>query len=1273
MSKRKSVNMILEQLEDRRLLAAVESLQLMGPTERELPSVCSAFVSMPMVDATGSLSVMPSHVDAFFRANQAWTRDLAAGEPNDENVVTVSMVPDNTPVIGGADATSDRSNLFLTLDRLFGNTESWQTRIREAVETWDKLTGLRFVFVTDDGASVPDSKGLAGSRGQIRFAGLPLSSSEDVLGYATSKLGNEYGDIVINTNISDANSFLPNLSAIVLHEFGHILDLKHTWPVTQTKIMENRLIRGVLGPQTDDILEAQRLHGDDYEPNGSIVTSTSLGKLPIGTTTVENVSIQNNRDIDLFRFEGEASQKVSMRLVPEGSIYPKAYEENQGNMYPEFDSLRQSNLRLELLDALGQVLAERDLKLVGETETIEDFPLTADGDFYLRIQGSGIDTQRYKLIITIAFATPADELPSGDTAWLRQRVAEANSMVNPPPIPVPAGIYRLDSPIRISGKVVLVGSGIDRTIFDGGGTSQLFVADNAVSLSVSQATLRNSRSQGNGGAINFFGTDLTLDTISLRDNRAEMGGAVYVYGGDVTMRRIAGSFNESIGMGGVAFFLASDARIEASNFTFNKAASGGAVTSLGNVKIQGSYFFGNEAPGGGAISFGRDQDSRFELSDSWLIGNLGAYGGALSLGNGVSTISRVQISENKATSTAGGIRIVTDNSPSGGGAKAIVTIDRSLIDKNEAGSAGGIHSNENSDVTIRRSWIRQNKAISTAGGIGTSGRFRIEESTVSENTARDWFGGGVAVTEGGELLAINSTFSSNVASSYGSGLATFAGGTIDLLNSTVVDNSLDTNLGHGAGIHLQSGGRATLANSIIANNYNGRGKVDIVGDISVSTSLIGAIDPSTARILGGPSNLIGDVSAPLDPKLGPLADNGGPTPTHRLFANSPALNAGLSVQGLVDQRGNLRTDGRVDIGAFEDATIPVFTNHPPTIELATSVPIQVSSGTGGTASFRNVTDGDGNRQSLILRASSSNMAVVPSVSLSSIQADQTVSLQYSIAPGTSGNSMISVEVTDAGADSQIGTSDDLSRTISFEIQVSGPTTGVPLLSISDAIVMEPRVGEDTLKYQLHLSRPSIEPVTARVSTVGMMGSPNATLGADYVGNEQLITFFPGQTVRTFEVRVKSDTDFEVTEIVTLKLDQVVGATSIREHAVGYIVDNPGTFGNPLLPPIRPQPVTSTGIFVSVHSTGPTVVPPSPPVKPPTPPVQKLLADTFRYADVDRDGSIAPLDVLIVINYVNRYGSTRGSLDTSWRLDVDLDNFIGPLDVLVLINLINEKT
>src|SRR5207244_168475 len=92
-------------------------------------------------------------------------------------------------------------------------------------------------------------------------------------------------------------------------------------------------------------------------------------------------------------------------------------------------------------------------------------------------------------------------------------------------------------------------------------------------------------------------------------------------------------------------------------------------------------------------------------------------------------------------------------------------------------------------------------------------------------------------------------------------------------------------------------------------------------------------------INSGDYNLIGNTSGicnlpgshnvtGVDPLLGPLQNNGGPTQTHALLTGSPAIDAGLNVAGSgADQRGdgfdrtvgsaNVSGGDGTDIGAFE--------------------------------------------------------------------------------------------------------------------------------------------------------------------------------------------------------------------------------------------------------------------------------------------------------------------------------------------------------------------
>lgn len=59
-------------------------------------------------------------------------------------------------------------------------------------------------------------------------------------------------------------------------------------------------------------------------------------------------------------------------------------------------------------------------------------------------------------------------------------------------------------------------------------------------------------------------------------------------------------------------------------------------------------------------------------------------------------------------------------------------------------------------------------------------------------------------------------------------------------------------------------------------------------------------------------------------------------------------------------------------------------------------------------------------------------------------------------------------------------------------------------------------------------------------------------------------------------------------------------------------------------------------------------------------------------DVDDDLTMSPLDVLTVVNQINRFGSWQTEGVGEYFCDVDKDGSISPLDALVIINAINSK-
>jgi hypothetical protein len=227
------------------------------------------------------------------------------------------------------------------------------------------------------------------------------------------------------------------------------------------------------------------------------------------------------------------------------------------------------------------------------------------------------------------------------------------------------------------------------------------------------------------------------------------------------------------------------------------------------------------------------------------------------------------------------------------------------------------------------------------GGIRNEGTLILINSSVLGNHAYGMYseglGGGIYNT--GILTVTDTTISANSASGgavdccgFGGGIFNY-GGTLTLSNSTISGNSAD---GNGGGIFNYQG-MVTVRNSTIAGQLEGRG-VSNGGTLQAgntivasNTALFGCDLCGNLASLG--HNLIGNSHGGsgfddtdllnVDPLLGPLQDNGGPTLTMALLPDSPAIDAGDNTDAPDwDQRGPgfpriTDDDPVIDIGAFE--------------------------------------------------------------------------------------------------------------------------------------------------------------------------------------------------------------------------------------------------------------------------------------------------------------------------------------------------------------------
>ena len=284
-------------------------------------------------------------------------------------------------------------------------------------------------------------------------------------------------------------------------------------------------------------------------------------------------------------------------------------------------------------------------------------------------------------------------------------------------------------------------------------------------------------------------------------------------------------------------------------------------------------------------------------------------------------LSNLDIFDGNATSGGGGGISGVD------GALGNLQIENSRIYANKATTAdgaGGIDLTEGT-TTITDSAIFGNTADAAAGsGGGINARtnaqtVEVRRSTVSGNTS--YGGGGLSVRNGTPTLkVINSTVYDNDAAVGGGGIGGFVGTTI-LSNATVAGNSGND----GGGVFVATAGTLSARNSIIADN------IDTIADSNPDCFENGAGDFTSGgyNLIETPGDCVFTVSNDLigmDPALGGLASNGGPTSTMALLAGSPAINAANpgAPDGnapnceTTDQRGVTRpVSGRCDIGAFE--------------------------------------------------------------------------------------------------------------------------------------------------------------------------------------------------------------------------------------------------------------------------------------------------------------------------------------------------------------------
>jgi hypothetical protein len=362
---------------------------------------------------------------------------------------------------------------------------------------------------------------------------------------------------------------------------------------------------------------------------------------------------------------------------------------------------------------------------------------------------------------------------------------------------------------------------------------------------------------------------------------------------------------------------------------------GGLRNSHADVTLTNCVFSGNVVGGVDALGYGGAIDSvagTVALTNCTLADNHGdntnSSGGGIYLENGALSLDHCTLSGNSAASMGGALdslsgtvtatdTIMTGNSAQFGGAMnggRSTTCVRCTITDNSALSAGAVSVPSGTFIDCT---IANNVAITGAGG-GFEGAAQLSliGSTIAGNRAG--LDGGGVYWVGGLATITDCTFSDNSApNGFGAGIFIAFGASLELTSGTLTQNSGLT----GGGLFVGDPSSIVLVrNTILAGNQARFEAADVLGAVlSLGHNLVGEVDGSSGWQA---TDLTGTSDRPLDPRLGPLQDNGGPTWTHAPFANSPAIDHGDPV--LVDsqdQRGTFRffdvLNSGLDIGAVD--------------------------------------------------------------------------------------------------------------------------------------------------------------------------------------------------------------------------------------------------------------------------------------------------------------------------------------------------------------------
>lgn len=537
---------------------------------------------------------------------------------------------------------------------------------------------------------------------------------------------------------------------------------------------------------------------------------------------------------------------------------------------------------------------------------------------------------------TIAVTTTSDELNTDGDCSLREAVRSANTNVavdacaagqneQTDTITVPAGTYTLtlagnDNTAAAGDLDLLDNAAVDDLVISGVGAATTIIQ----ACSVEQLAAVCPSGQGIvDRVLNVFDAHVAISGVTIRHGRASAGSGIWLQrfntGAEVTLTDVV-------------------------------------VTKNGDSTNASNTYGGGIVNWNGALTL-----TRTTVSDNWATS---AAGISNSFDGTVLVLNDSTVSGNTAFGNAGGIS--NDEN-------AVLTCIDSTISGNHVGggpiynqysnSGGGLY-NFRATATLTGCTVSDNVAQARAGGImnwtthpSLPATMTLTDSTISGNHS-ETAGPAAFWNETATATLTNCTISGNQAEGIAGGIYT-TNGMMDIRSTTITANRLLVTP-HGAG-GIWAAGPMVLRNTIIAGNFDETIQTPAASDcfsgysaspVSEGYSLVADGYYCPGLVDGANGDRIGTPAAPIDAKLGPLADYGGPTFTHALMSGSPAIDGGNPAAPgsggtacpATDQRGETRPGGAAcDIGALESVGGGAVA--------ATSVQ-PTSGGTAGTVQLR---------------------------------------------------------------------------------------------------------------------------------------------------------------------------------------------------------------------------------------------------------------------------------------------------------------------------------